>query len=365
MADLSVYEPLTSVNDYRQQNISLNRKRQFEDEAMAIQQQNLEQSKLTSSGQDPAAVKIVNEMELAARAFNDPNSDDQTRAIAKHRYDQLNQVSKSYAIDKGMTPSMPNFGGQQPQQNIQIDQAMGGQPRNTPPELPVGQQPYSPQQGVQEAPGFADIQNKRSYEKEANKQQAELDFIARKENNKLLAKRLAEAPSAYNATEYSLSNSAYVIEDVNELLNHPGLEGATGFGGTAYSSLVSSTDAADFKGKLKTLKSKTFVNAIQAMRAASKTGGAVGQVNEVELENFQNQYNTMIQTTSPGQFRQELHKLIRVMQEGQQRIKASYDREYGGVAPREIYEAQTIKVRAEQEFQGKKNNNYKNKYGLE
>lgn len=65
-------------------------------------------------GHDPAAVKIVNEMQLAAAKANDPNSPADQRAIAAHRYNLLNQVAKSYAIDRGMNAEVPSFYGSQP-----------------------------------------------------------------------------------------------------------------------------------------------------------------------------------------------------------------------------------------------------------
>ena len=187
MVDLSYYKKgIPTFSDAMQQNEALNRqirmqeealsrKTQLEDEALrmkqaqfdqqqvmgSLKQQQLQQNIATGGGTDPSAVKIVNEMQKAAIDAQNPKLDPRARDIAKFRYEQLNQVAKSFAIDRGMTPAMPTF-GQQPiqQQGLPIQQDAGQQ-------LPLGQQPIQ-QTGVQEVPGFSEIQEQRKFrQKEA------------------------------------------------------------------------------------------------------------------------------------------------------------------------------------------------------
>lgn len=102
MADLSVFGKFRGFSDYQQEA----KKNSLAEALVAAQILRAEQA---ATGADPAAVKITNEMQKAAEAFNDPNASEQDKIKAKFRYDTLNQVAKSYAIDRGMTPAMPDF----------------------------------------------------------------------------------------------------------------------------------------------------------------------------------------------------------------------------------------------------------------
>lgn len=136
-------------------------------------------------GHDPAAVKIVNEMQLAAAMANDATLPADQRAVAAHRYNLLNQVAKSYAIDRGMNAEVPaaygagappaagtlpapmtrNAGTQDPQQEFndalagldaegKLSPATGDIPRKDPPPLPTAAAAPAGG-GVSEVDGFA------------------------------------------------------------------------------------------------------------------------------------------------------------------------------------------------------------------
>lgn len=139
------------------------------------------------------------------------------------------------------------------------------------------------------------------------------------------------APSAYRSVDYSIRQMQRMRDQAEQIKNHPGLRNATGFGGETLSG-VPGSDAADAAALVNVLKNQSFVAALSAMREASKTGGAVGQVTEAEGARFENLFAALMQAQSYPQFVQQLDQLIRYMDEGMAAIVNSYQNEYGGVA---------------------------------
>lgn len=133
---------------------------------------------------------------------------------------------------------------------------------------------------------------------------------------------------AYQGALYSMTQSAEAADTARELLEHPGFEAAFGLGGEALSR-IPETDAAEAKALLDQLKNRTFVTALQAMRDASPTGGAVGQVSEAEGARFENAFASLSQAQGPEQARRELSNLIRIMETGQERVKDAFQLQYG------------------------------------
>lgn len=80
-----------------------------------------------------------------------------------------------------------------------------------------------------------------------------------------------------------------------------------GFGGL--SGFIPSSPAKDYSAKLLTLKSQIGFGELQAMRDASKTGGALGNVANQELEALQNSLGALDTLQSPKQMKEELKKI--------------------------------------------------------
>lgn len=143
-----------------------------------------------------------------------------------------------------------------------------------------------------------------------------------------VAGKEASIGQAYTSSLYSMSQTGEAADTARILLEHPGLDAAVGFGGET-TSKVPGTPAADAKALLDQLRNRTFISALQAMREASKTGGAVGQVSEAEGQRMENAFVSLSQAQSPEQFRQELKNFIRIMEEGQQRVRNAFKEQYG------------------------------------
>ena len=115
--------------------------------------------------------------------------------------------------------------------------------------------------------------------------------------------------------------------NVARLKSHPGLSGITGIRGALPN--VPGTDAADAQAEADTLRAKTFVNAITAMRAASKTGAAVGTVSDKEGDKLQNSFEALNKSQSTKQFKENLDRLYQDIETSKSNFRSSYDRKYG------------------------------------
>lgn len=108
-------------------------------------------------------------------------------------------------------------------------------------------------------------------------------------------------PSAYEAERNLRSRTA-----VNELLGK--VSGRTAGLGSLLGA-IPGTDARDFSAQLKTLKSNLAFNELAAMRAASKTGGALGAVSDRELALLESTIGALDEGQSPQNLKEQLTKI--------------------------------------------------------
>ena len=102
----------------------------------------------------------------------------------------------------------------------------------------------------------------------------------------------------------------------------------TGFLGAQMQN-VPGTPAHDLANTLSTLKANAGFERLQEMRNNSKTGGALGQVSERELQLLQDAYAALSQSQSKGQFMQNLNKFERQVDQSWKRVKLAYRLDYG------------------------------------
>ena len=117
------------------------------------------------------------------------------------------------------------------------------------------------------------------------------------------AKNLAAANSKTNAkTDPSALMGSIVVNDaINRAL--PEIDNfSAGMGGTLLSQFPA-TDARDLMRLIDTMKANAGLDKRQAMRDASPTGGALGQVSEKELTFLQSVFGSLDQDQSPEQLR--------------------------------------------------------------
>ena len=124
-------------------------------------------------------------------------------------------------------------------------------------------------------------------------------------------------------SDYSVERAYRTIQSVNELdkkaADNPGI-----FGRSAAFPLPKFLRNAPFRNfvtELDTLKANIAFNELTAMREASKTGGALGQVSDREGQLLQSALGALDMTQSPKNFREQLQKINASVTRWQNAIK--------------------------------------------
>lgn len=148
-----------------------------------------------------------------------------------------------------------------------------------------------------------------------------------KETGKLAAKRAAERPKAMARARSAIRKALDVARSANQLRRHGGLEAATG---PIESRLLTTRErTANFETALDTLKTKIFVSAINEMRELSKTGGALGQVTEREIEKMENSVENLSLRQGAQSMRSNLQRVAIQFNESMRMISEAHQAEFG------------------------------------
>lgn len=146
-------------------------------------------------------------------------------------------------------------------------------------------------------------------------QQQQIDFRREEIDRKKAEKQEAEK----NQKGVLVSEMARLKETAKELKAHKGLAGSVGgYEVMGYETPIpaaslmtkAGSDEADFEAKFENLKSQVGFNVLQAMRQASKTGGALGSIAVAELTMLQNNLAALDPKQGDAQFKDELDKIM-------------------------------------------------------
>lgn len=148
-----------------------------------------------------------------------------------------------------------------------------------------------------------------------------------KEQVETEAKREREKPEAQRSATDAISNLGRLAESARELKNHPGLPRITGMMG-AFPNIPGQV-AAEAEAKLEALRSQVAFSVLQAMREASKTGGALGNVSDAEGKRLENNLAALSTKQGTPAFEAELQKIIDYAEGAKGRISGAYERTYG------------------------------------
>lgn len=126
----------------------------------------------------------------------------------------------------------------------------------------------------------------------------------------------------------SLSDSVGRLQDAaQEIMGSDDLWRITGAVGQLPS--LPGQGAANLEAKLQNLKSQVGFAVLQAMRDASKTGGALGAISDKENELLQNNLAALSTKQSPEQFKTELQKIVDYAASIRDRSHQAYQQTYG------------------------------------
>lgn len=116
------------------------------------------------------------------------------------------------------------------------------------------------------------------------------------------------AAKAEQAQQDKMANASLVLEDIGRAKELADKPLSLGLGATTVSN-VPGTPAADLARLLDGIKANIGFDKLQAMRAASPTGGALGQVSDMENKLLQSTLGSLQQSQSPAQFKATLKRL--------------------------------------------------------
>jgi hypothetical protein len=142
----------------------------------------------------------------------------------------------------------------------------------------------------------------------------------------LKAKKIAQKPKAGLSLGMAEQRATRVSDAIDKAISEVN---AWTVGPAAKTSRIAGTPAHDLAATLNTIKANIGFDELNAMRQASPTGGALGQVSERELGFLQSVLASLDQTQSPTQLRENLAKAKNEIKESWKRINAAYEEDYG------------------------------------
>ena len=135
-------------------------------------------------------------------------------------------------------------------------------------------------------------------------------------------------PTTMGSVEYVVNTNRQMRDTIKEILANPGFNDAFGLGGETKSK-VPGSPAANVRSRLEQLQGNLFVEAITAMRNASKTGAAVGSATEKEGAKLESSRAAIQQFQSSDAARQELTRLLKQLDDAEKSTVNAFNRTYG------------------------------------
>lgn len=162
---------------------------------------------------------------------------------------------------------------------------------------------------------------------EAQLKREGIEGIAPKE----LQKREAALPAATQAVKGFEAKSDSFIRDLEALRDHPGLEGITGavYGRTPSVGKESSAAQALYEKVM----AKGGFQALQDLRDASKTGGALGNVSNQEGKQLSSSFAAIQRTQSADDVKAAINQAIADIEGAKTRTREAYDATYSYKRP--------------------------------
>jgi hypothetical protein len=152
------------------------------------------------------------------------------------------------------------------------------------------------------------------------------DYQEIKLDSKTRAKREAAFPKASAALRTAVNDIDGLIRDLEELKDMPGLKKITGGVEGRLPSFFA--DATKAQARLDKILAKGQFRTLQALRDASPTGGAVGNVSDAEGRALRDSFAALSQTQDDPDFKEQLDAAIADLKFSKQNISAAFDDEY-------------------------------------
>lgn len=143
---------------------------------------------------------------------------------------------------------------------------------------------------------------------------------------KELQAREAKFPAATTAVKTVESKADKLVADIETLKNHPGLDSITG---AVYGRTPSVTaDGRAAQALYDSIVARGGFQELAAMRAASPTGGALGNVSNQEGQQLKDAFGTLNRTQDAADLRKQLGRVADDVRGAKTRIREAYDMTY-------------------------------------
>jgi hypothetical protein len=140
---------------------------------------------------------------------------------------------------------------------------------------------------------------------------------------------VAAKPSTISLVNYSLKNIVDSRDAAQRILDNPSyVEALTGFTAPVIAS-IPNTDAYTANELMKNLLSRAFITEIQSMRAASPTGGAVGNVAVAEMDSLSKIQASLTLGMKKEEFKKQLQQYINNANRAIKTIPKEFANTYG------------------------------------
>jgi hypothetical protein len=145
-------------------------------------------------------------------------------------------------------------------------------------------------------------------------------------SNKEIQKREAVRPQATSAIKGFEAKSESFVKDLKELRDHPGLPEITGFFAGRVAGISKNGRAA--QALYDKILAKGGFEALQQMREASKTGGALGNVSNQEGKQLQASFAAIDRKQNAEDVRKALDTAVSDVEGARTRMREAYDETY-------------------------------------
>jgi hypothetical protein len=140
------------------------------------------------------------------------------------------------------------------------------------------------------------------------------------------AERDMNYPEASKQVKIAIEGIDSLKKQLTDLKNHKGLPGITG---AVYGRTPSvREDSMAAQAMYENVVNNIFVNALQAMRAASKTGGAVGNVSDKEGDRLQQTLAALSRAQGTNDFKNQAALALQRLDVAKKNIQDAYDQTY-------------------------------------
>lgn len=141
------------------------------------------------------------------------------------------------------------------------------------------------------------------------------------------AERFYDAPGVKARMESLMEANTRVANKARRIVDDPALGKVTGI--MAYFPSIYGGQAADVEAVIESLEVEQAFQTLQAMKEASPTGGAVGQVSDYEQKMLREALTSLRRSQSKGQFARHLEEIISRMEGMNARLQKAYDEDFG------------------------------------